>query len=93
MGDLRYIDESTKAWQMDVRSIAGKAGGSLPENIEAKIEELDAEYKKKFESFYADAMEKDQEQLADKIRSAFDELWIEKHPDFYDVEKLLESWK
>ncbi|MCR5487147.1 MAG: hypothetical protein K6F35_06410 [Lachnospiraceae bacterium] len=90
LGDLRLIDESTRAWHMVIDPILEKME-ELPEEILQTIKSLSGQYSAELQDFYCKAMEEDGGRLADPIFREFDEKWDKEHPEFYDVDKLFEK--
>ena len=88
MGELRYISESTDVWQMALDDEIDRRGGVSREKLD-HINELRDGYIQEFAEFYKAAIINKQTYDANLIKYSFDEQWANKHPEFFDVEKLL----
>ncbi len=86
-GELRYIGESTDGWRMIVQEAAMQKPG-ISDAVMDRISKLEDTYQEEFLSFFVREKQSSSSVDADELRSRFDELWNEKHPEFFDMEKL-----
>ncbi len=86
-GELRFIEESTDGWRMMVQEAMGKNSG-IPDAVMERISELEDSYQEELLNFFVLEKKSSSSINADDIRSRFDEQWNEKHPEFFDMEKL-----
>ena len=54
-----------------------------------RIYALEKQYKEELYEFYVTVRKESSEKDADEIFAEFDEKWDRKHPEFYDMQKLL----
>lgn len=86
-GDIRTITGATTGWRMYVNPILGSME-SVPQEVTDRIQELEDSYRKDFYAFYRDSMDKDKTRLEGEIQRDFEEGWVEKHPEFFDMDLL-----
>ena len=87
LGQQRAIEESTQSWKMLIASVVGSMD-SVPEDLSKKIDGLEADYKKAFGEYYAQAIESQDGRDVDELADAFDDKWAGEHPEFYDMRLL-----
>lgn len=88
-GELRDINESTNGWMMMVNDAIGKMT-DVSDETKARINALGKQFKEELYEFYVAAKEESDEKDADEIFAEFDEKWSKEHPEFYDIQKLLD---
>ena len=89
-GDLRLIDESTRAWQMTIDPVLAIME-ELPREVLETIAGLSDKYKEGLKEYYLKAMTENDRRLADPVFLEFDQKWEKEHPEFYDMDKLFEK--
>lgn len=87
IGELRYINESTTIWKMLTQRVKDSMG-QVPSEITEKLRESEKAYIEELRKYYIDTKEQGTNKNSDEIAAEFDDLWVEKHPDFYDMRKL-----
>ena len=90
IGDQRYVEESLTIWRMYINPIINSLN-EAPSKLTDRLRELESQYIEEFYAFYKEKKEENENLHADAIHNAFDDVWSEKHPDFYDMDKLFEG--
>ena len=88
IGDMIYIEDSVRPWRMVIDPILSSMG-TAPKELEKRIDEMESAYKEEFTGFYVKKKSEDETLYTNEIQNNFDEIWEKKHPEFYDVDKLL----
>ncbi len=89
-GDIRYIGESTVLWWSTWMQIDDAMDG-IPEEVMERLRGLQREYEERFSDFYQQELDRDGSKLSGEIQLAFERIWLQEHPEFYDVDRLLEG--
>ena len=89
-GDIMYIEDSVRPWRMIIDPILSSMK-TVPGELEKKIEELETAYKEELFEFYRNKKTEDETLYTNEIQKAFEQEWEKKHPEFYDMDKLLAS--
>ncbi len=89
-GELRFIEESTNRWKMNVLRVT-EMMDEIPDSVRENIDALEERYKKEFGEFYKAQKGKDEEKDADDLWYEFDNSWDEKCPEFYNVKELFKD--
>ena len=85
MGELRFIDESTNTWKMDIKRKAAKMGiEELSPGTIDRMFELAGDYKAAFCEFYEKAKEAGDERDNPALQASFNEQYQREHPEFFD---------
>ena len=87
IGDQRYIGEALTTWNMYINPIIN-AMNEVPDEVADRLEGLKSQYIDEFSVFFQDKKNEDESLHADEIHDAFDEIWREKHPEFFEMDKL-----
>ena len=87
IGDQRYIGEALTTWNMYINPIINSMR-EVPDEVADRLEGLKSQYIDEFSVFFQDKKNEDESLHADEIHEAFDEIWREKHPEFFDMDKL-----
>ena len=66
---------------------------AYPEDAEHRIRDLEAAYREEFFDFYRKKKSEDQTLYSSEIHNAFDRVWEEKHPEFFDIDRLFAGGK
>ena len=88
MGDKRFISESADGWKMAVYS---KNGPDVSDSLRAKINDMAADYVSSFEEYFVSEAEKNDMIDTDELQQAFDVIYKEKHPEFFDIDALIKE--
>ena len=63
----------------------------VPEEVETRINDLETTYKEDLLLFFREKKSEDATLYTGEIQADFDQVWGEKHPEFFDVDKLFST--
>ncbi len=90
MGELRYIMEITRPWQMYMDPILAKMEDDKTKARET-INAYEEMYTKEFQEYYVKRKTEDEGLHGDEIYGEFEEMFRKDHPEFYDVDEIFSS--
>ena len=89
-GDIMYIEESVRPWRMFIDPVLSSMK-AVPKEVTERIDTLEEAYREEFFDYYRKKKSEDETLYTGEIQNAFQKEWEEKHPEFFDVDKLFES--
>ena len=89
-GDERYVQESMYVRNGYLHPILNEME-SVPAEVRERIDGLSEAYVNEFHEYYINAKTENEKLHAGEIHNGFDEKWNAAHPDFYNVDALLEG--